>query len=57
MQPGAGRAISRGEAKRRSTLADNTATTEGVEYRKDKDFIDETPWAYKDIDAVMTAQS
>jgi tRNA-splicing ligase RtcB len=30
--------------------------TEGVECRKDKDVIDETPAAYKDIDAVMAAQ-
>ena len=32
------------------------AATEGVECRKDKDVIDETPAAYKDIDAVMAAQ-
>jgi tRNA-splicing ligase RtcB len=54
---GAGRAMSRGEAKRRFTLADHRAATEGVECRKDKDVIDETPAAYKDIDAVMAAQS
>ena len=30
--------------------------TEGVEYRKDKDVIDEIPMAYTDIDAVMRAQ-
>jgi len=53
---GAGRAMSRGEAKRRFTLADHRAATEGVECRKDKDVIDETPAAYKDIDAVMEAQ-
>jgi len=53
---GAGRAMSRGEAKRRFTLADHRAATEGVECRKDKDVIDETPAAYKDIDAVMAAQ-
>jgi tRNA-splicing ligase RtcB (3'-phosphate/5'-hydroxy nucleic acid ligase) len=53
---GAGRAMSRGEAKRRFTLADHRAATEGVECRKDKDVIDETPAAYKDIDAVMQAQ-
>ena len=40
---GAGRAMSRGEAKRRFTLADHRAATEGVECRKDKDVIDETP--------------
>jgi tRNA-splicing ligase RtcB (3'-phosphate/5'-hydroxy nucleic acid ligase) len=53
---GAGRAMSRGEAKRRFTLADHRAATEGVECRKDKDVIDEIPMAYKDIDAVMEAQ-
>jgi tRNA-splicing ligase RtcB len=54
---GAGRAMSRGEARRRFTLADHRAATEGVECRKDKDVIDETPAAYKDIDAVMAAQA
>ena len=49
-------AMSRGEARRRFTLADHRAATEGVECRKDKDVIDETPAAYKDIDAVMQAQ-
>ncbi len=54
---GAGRAMSRGEAKRRFTVADHIKATEGVECRKDADVIDETPGAYKDIDAVMAAQS
>jgi tRNA-splicing ligase RtcB len=54
---GAGRAMSRGEARRRFTLADHRAATEGVECRKDKEVIDETPAAYKDIDAVMLAQA
>jgi tRNA-splicing ligase RtcB len=54
---GAGRVMSRGEAKRRFTLADHRAATAGVECRKDKDVIDETPAAYKDIDAVMAAQA
>jgi len=53
---GAGRAMSRGEAKRRFTLADHAAATAGVECRKDADVIDETPAAYKSIDAVMEAQ-
>ena len=30
---------------------------QGIECRKDADVIDETPMAYKDIDAVMAAQS
>jgi tRNA-splicing ligase RtcB len=53
---GAGRAMSRSEARRRFTLADHRAATAGVECRQDKDVIDETPAAYKDIDAVMAAQ-
>ena len=54
---GAGRAMSRGAAKDRFTLADHRAATEGVECRKDRGVIDETPMAYKDIDAVMAAQA
>lgn len=53
---GAGRTMSRTEAKRRFTLADHVRATEGVECRKDADVIDEIPMAYKDIDAVMHAQ-
>src|SRR5690606_10662791 len=54
---GAGRAMSRGEAKRRFTVADHLAATAGVECRKDEGVIDETPGAYKDIDSVMRAQA
>jgi tRNA-splicing ligase RtcB len=54
---GAGRAMSRTEAKRRFTIADHERATAGIECRKDRDVIDETPMAYKDIDAVMAAQS
>lgn len=54
---GAGRLMSRTEAKRRFTLADHAADTAGVECRKDVGVIDETPKAYKDIDAVMAAQA
>jgi len=53
---GAGRAMSRSEARRRFTVADHAAATAGVECRKDADVIDETPMAYKSIDAVMEAQ-
>jgi tRNA-splicing ligase RtcB len=53
---GAGRLMSRTEAKRRYTVADHAAATQGIECRKDADVIDETPMAYKDIDAVMHAQ-
>lgn len=54
---GAGRAMSRTAAKQRFSLADHEAATAGVECRKDKDVIDETPGAYKSIDAVMKAQA
>ena len=54
---GAGRAMSRAEAKRRFTIEDHRRLTEGVECRKDADVIDETPAAYKSIEAVMAAQS
>ncbi|MDC8760951.1 RtcB family protein [Janthinobacterium fluminis] len=53
---GAGRTMSRTEAKRRFTLDDQITATEGVECRKDVNVIDEIPMAYKDIDAVMHAQ-
>jgi len=53
---GAGPAMSRTEAKRRFSVADHIAATQGVECRKDEHVIDETPMAYKPIDAVMEAQ-
>jgi tRNA-splicing ligase RtcB len=53
---GAGRRMSRGEAKSRLTLADLERETKGVECRKDAGVLDEAPSAYKDIDAVMAAQ-
>jgi tRNA-splicing ligase RtcB len=54
---GAGRAMSRGEARRRFTLADLRRQTEGVECRKDDGVLDEIPGAYKDLDRVMAAQA
>ncbi len=53
---GAGRAMSRSEAKRRFTVADQERATAGIECRKDADVIDEIPMAYKPIDDVMAAQ-
>ena len=53
---GAGRVMSRGEAKRRFTVADHVRATAGVECRKDAGVLDETPMAYKDIEKVMAAQ-
>jgi len=54
---GAGRAMSRSEAKKRITLKDHRAATEGIECRKDKGVIDESPAAYKDISSVIAAQT
>lgn len=54
---GAGRRMSRGEAKRRYSIADLVSQTDGVECRKDADVIDEIPEAYKSIDEVMANQS
>ncbi|HEX5361295.1 MAG TPA: RtcB family protein [Fluviicoccus sp.] len=54
---GAGRRMSRMEAKRRFSTQDMVEQTAGVECRKDKGVVDEIPAAYKDIDAVMAHQS
>jgi tRNA-splicing ligase RtcB len=54
---GAGRRMSRTEAKRRFTREDLVRQTEGVECRKDGGVIDEIPGAYKDIGEVMRNQS
>lgn len=54
---GAGRVMSRAEAKRRFSLTDLIAQTEGVECRKDEGVIDEIPASYKDIDQVMANQT
>ena len=53
---GAGRLMSRTQARRRFSVADHIEATKHVECRKDEDVIDETPAAYKPIDAVMQAQ-
>ena len=53
---GAGRVMSRTEAKKRITLGEHRAATAHVECRKDADVIDESPAAYKPIDQVMAAQ-
>ena len=54
---GAGRRMSRSEARRRFSHLDLAAQTEGVECRKDGGVVDEIPGAYKDIDEVMANQS
>ena len=53
---GAGRIMSRTAAKKTFSIEDHRAATSGVECRKDEAVLDETPKAYKDIDAVMAAQ-
>ncbi|WP_166365875.1 RtcB family protein [Pseudomonas akapageensis] len=53
---GAGRVMSRTQAKKLFTVADQIRATAHVECRKDADVIDEIPMAYKDIDRVMEAQ-
>jgi tRNA-splicing ligase RtcB len=54
---GAGRVMSRTEAKKRITIEDHALATKGIECRKDENVVDESPAAYKDIDAVMKAQA
>jgi tRNA-splicing ligase RtcB len=54
---GAGRRMSRTQARKEFTLEEHAKATEGVECRKDSGVLDETPAAYKDIDAVMAAQA
>ena len=54
---GAGRRMSRTEAKRRFNRHDLEQQTAGVECRKDGGVLDEIPGAYKDIDRVMANQT
>lgn len=54
---GAGRVMSRTAAKKLVTLDEHIRDTAGVECRKDEGVIDETPKAYKPIEAVMAAQA
>jgi tRNA-splicing ligase RtcB len=49
--------MGRKEARRRFSVADLQAQTQGVECRKDDAVLDEIPGAYKDIDTVMANQS
>ena len=53
---GAGRVMSRTAARAQITLKQHREATAHVECRKDAGVIDESPAAYKDIDAVMAAQ-
>lgn len=54
---GAGRVMSRTAAKKLVTLDEHIRDTAGVACRKDEGVIDETPKAYKPIEAVMAAQA
>jgi len=54
---GAGRKMSRGEAKRRFSRQDLIESTEGVVCRKDTGVIDEIKHSYKNIDKVMAQQT
>ena len=54
---GAGRAMSRGAAKKAITMEQHAEAMKGIEARLDADVLDESPAAYKDIGAVMAAQS
>lgn len=53
---GAGRRLSRSQAKAQITLEEHLEATQGIECRKDRGILDESPKAYKDIDRVMEAQ-
>ena len=54
---GAGRRMSRSQAKAAYTAADLERQTAGVECRKDAGVLDEIPGAYKDIETVMANSS
>ncbi len=54
---GAGRRMSRSQAKKMFSADDLARQTVGVECRKDMGVVDEIPGAYKDIDAVMANQA
>ncbi len=53
---GAGRRMSRNQARKAFTLTDLERQTKGVECRKDQGVLDEAPKAYKNIDQVMEQQ-
>ena len=54
---GAGRRMSRSQAKRSFDVSDLERQTEGVECRKDRGVVDEAPKAYKNIEQVMAQQA
>lgn len=54
---GAGRRLSRSQARKALTVADLRRQTDGVECRKDAGVLDEAPSAYKKIERVMAQQA
>ena len=48
--------MSRTKARQSITLKDHREATKGIECRKDRAIIDESPAAYKDISSVIAAQ-
>lgn len=54
---GAGRAMSRTKAKSTITLEQHAEAMKGIEARLDSNVLDESPAAYKDVNAVMAAQT
>lgn len=54
---GAGRVMSRTKAEQLVSLEEHIEDTKGVECRKDKGVLDETPKAYKNIEDVMKSQA
>ncbi|MCK2240373.1 MULTISPECIES: RtcB family protein [unclassified Crossiella] len=54
---GAGRRMSRNQARKRFTAQDLAEQTAGVECRKDSGVVDEIPAAYKDINKVIANQA
>lgn len=53
---GAGRTMSRKEAAKKGSVSDLEKLMKGIICRTDKRVLDEAPWAYKRIDAVLAAQ-
>lgn len=55
---GAGRVMSRTQAKKEISMEEHASAMQGVEYRRgDESLLDESPRAYKPIEDVMAAQS
>lgn len=54
---GAGRIMSRHQAKKLINLSEHKEATKHVECRKDKHVLDESPAAYKKIEDVMRSQN